>query len=493
MKKILKIAAIACCFMLTATACIFDIPLGQTTVTIDKAALYDALGITGRVKEKLYPNSEVVITDSLLIYNHEGRLVAKLGEESNNLSPAIFDITGLEDGSYTLVAWQTAYDKANDRLAWEICDEETLSSVNLFEEYVSLPVHYAAGIATAVVQINGGAIDLEMRPQAIGGIIEIWVDDYEASGYIGVELDGVVGQYYQGLYLDPSLDEAQRWIKGPEKVVSTIGYAHEAFTDKYFTISHGDDVEFDLWGVTLVDGDEQYTWMSHAPHNHFGLGEYAVCYFNASRGQWQPPFFGSADACAAWKAERDAGLLVFDPLLRWGCNADAVEQHVKAKQWWDYSSDGLQQYGDEWWLWYNVTDDMWEEYVFETEDGQNLLYAYSRCLSPGVPFEMAVQTLLHQGFIYQGKIAFPDEEPYDFYISPDGKTEAFLVFNSEETWEIQYRPFDPDDLQYIIDQPTKSADNHETVSQNCGHRVLHAADNHRLHVRSSRRTDGGDR
>ena len=492
MKKILKTMAIACSVLLMATACIFDIPLGQTTVTIDRAALYDGLGITGQVKETLYPNGEVVITDSLLIYNHEGRLVTKLGEESNNLSPVIFDIAGLEDGSYTLVAWQTAYDKAIDQLAWEIRDEEMLSSVRIFEIYSALPFYYAAGYATANIQINGGAVDLEMAPRSIGGIIEIRVDDYEASGFSAVELDGVEGQCYRGLYLDPSLDETQRWILEADTVSTNIGYAYEGFPDKYFTLSHGDDVEFDLWGVILDDGDAQYTWLSHAPHNHFGIGESAVCYFNASRRKWQPPFFGTDEACAAWKADRDAGLLVFDPLLEWGCNADAVERHVKAKPWWDYSSDGLQQYGDEWWLWYNVTDDMWEEYVFETEDGQNLLYAYSRNLSPGVPFEMGVQTLLHQGFIYQGKIAFPDEEPYDFFISPDGKTEAFLVFYFEETWEVQYRPFDPDDLQYVIDQPTKSADNHEIVSQISSPRVLRAADSYRMHLRRSHRTDDGN-
>ena len=478
--------------LLTATACIFDIPLGQATVTINKTALYDELGITGQMKEQLYPNREFVITDSLLIYNPEGQLVTKLGEESNNLGPVRFDIAGLEDGRYTLVAWQTAYDKANDKKAWEIRDEETLSSVYLYEAYTALSVYYAAGCATATIQINEGAVDLEMVPQTIGGIIEIRVDDYEASGFSAVEVDGAVGQGYWGLYLDPSLDETERWIKEPASVCTLIGYEFEGCAGKYFTITHGDDVEFELWGVMLDDGDEQSAWIGHTPHNHFGIGEYAVCYFNVSRSKWQPPFFGSSEDCAAWKAERDAGLLVFDPLLQWGCNIDAVERHVKAKRWWDYGSDGLQQYGDDWWLWYYVTDNTWEEYIFETEEGQNLLYAYSRSLYPGVPFEMAVQTLLHQGFIYKGKIAFPDEDPYDFFLSPDGKTEAQAFDYSDGTWEICYQPLNPDDLQYVVDEPTQSIDNYEEVCENSSPRVLHAADGHRLHIRRSYRNDNGN-
>ena len=70
---------------------------------------------------------------------------------------------------------------------------------------------------------------------------------------------------------------------------------------------------------------------------------------------------------------------------------------------------------------------------------------------------MVHNTLLHQGYLYQGKIVYPGEEPKDFYVSSDGLTQVLLSHGDDGSWELIYRPANTDDLQYIVGEQTQTA------------------------------------
>ena len=102
------------------------------------------------MKEEAFP-SGVVITDTLLFYDLKGQLVAKVGEESDNLDPVVFEITGLPDGSYTLVALRVPYKRNLEVKPWVITGEDLLSTVSLTTDYGFFTYPYA--VFSAIVPI----------------------------------------------------------------------------------------------------------------------------------------------------------------------------------------------------------------------------------------------------------------------------------------------------------------------------------------------------
>ena len=441
MKLFLRTAALACCVLLTATGCIFDVPIGTTTVTINKTAFYDELGITGLMKEEALPSWDVILADTLLFYDLKGQLVAKVGEESDNLNPVVFEITGLPDGSYTLVALRVPYKRNLEVKPWVITGEDLLSTVSLTTDYGFFTYPYAAGVATADVSIYGGSVDVDLSPMPIGCIVDFRIDNFTPdTGFEEITLVTSASNGNSGIRLDPSLGERDRWI--PLETTTAIGYLDEwKERNLIYSLYHGDDISAYYWGFT---GDE-WQFIEQIEHQQMHAGGQYVSYLDLNRISWQPPFFGSAGDFEVWKADRDAGLLVVDPLLAWGCNFDEVERHVLAKNWWVDGNEGFEyidyEYITGWDRCYIVAPRINEQYIFETEDGRNLCYAF--VYSWDSPGEIARTSLLQQGFVYKGQRQIPgDTKFFEVFLSPDGQTEALFAINGELEWEITYKPAD---------------------------------------------------
>ena len=453
MKKNKLVAATLCCMITAFTACTIDdnpvVPTsGQAMITVNTAALYNELNITDLMPQTLNDGRNTIV-DTVLIYNQAGNLLKKLGAETKTLQPLTIEAGDLPNGTYTLLAWQTTRDK-DGKIAWFLSDEEQLSTVNLYTIYDVFLYTRALGAASATITIEGGNTEINLSPKPLGSIIELRVDNLtEDKGYTGVTLIGPNSQYVIGCRLDPSLSEEDRWIMEREHDwFETVG-KFNAGTDsqKFFTLTHGNKVWFDLYGVK-EDGSSE--WLLDGGY-HLGTGENAIFYFDMNCLRYQPTFFGTYEDFAVWKADRDAGILVVDPCLDWGCSIDDVVQHILTKQWWNFGNDKLELWeGLGWHNWYFIAYLLTEHYLFETEDGQNLKLALSICHDPTVPLDVANNSLLKQGYIYSGKIAFPGQEPYDIFFSPDGQTEIQTMLYNDGRWQISYQPTDSNDFQYII-------------------------------------------
>lgn len=454
MKTKLMAAAALCCMMTAFTACTTDdnpvIPVsGRAMITVNTAALYEELDLADRMPSYL-DDGTVTIIDSVLIYDQTGNLLTKVGAKTRSLQPLTIDADDLPNGTYTLVAWQSACD-ADEKVAWSIAGENQLSTVNLYTKYERISWPWAVGYASATVTVDGGSVEASLTPKSLGSIIDIRIDNLtEDMGYTRVILVGSNSQYVIGCNLDPSLPEEDRWIMEREhNWTETVGnFPLGRTSQKYFTLTHGVEVDYHVYGVK-EDGKTE--WLTDGYYD-LGTGEATVFYFDMNRRQWQPPFFGTPEDFAPWKADRDAGILVADPYLDWGCSIDDVDQHIKAKRWWYDGNDKL-EFWEGWGLWhkwYYVANLLTEQYLFETEDGKNLTVILSICHDSSVPLEVAHNSLLKQGYVYNGKIVFPGYDPRDIFFSADGKTEVQLIPYGDGRWELFYQPTDPDDFQYII-------------------------------------------
>lgn len=454
-KSIMKLAALLCSAMTVVmlTSCDDDkdkTPVkptnGKAVITINPAAMYEELDLVEHMPHWL--EKLMTIRDSVLIYDQAGDLVAKLGVESNTLQPLTIETDDLPNGTYTLVGWQTSH--ASNGQAYFISGEEKLSTVNLYTTFGGISYVWAVGSAAATVTIDGGSLEADISPKALGSILEIRVDSLtEEDGYKSVVLRGPNDQFVVGCRLAPSLTEEDRWIMEREHNWADFGGRIKLGTtsDKFFIMSHG-NLFYNLYGEKEDDSKE---WIADGSLD-LPIGDNGIFYFDMSRRYWQPSYFGNLDGFAAWKADRDDGILVFDPCVSWGCSIDDVIQHVKTKQWWADGNGKLEfdESNGFWVTWYFVANKMRELYLFDSEDGKSLRGLYVICSAPEAPVEMVHHTLLKQHYDYKGKVAFPNLPIRDIYFSADGKTEVQIILVAGGKWQIYYQPTDPDDFQYII-------------------------------------------
>jgi hypothetical protein len=151
-------------------------------------------------------------------------------------------------------------------------------------------------------------------------------------------------------------------------------------------------------------------------------------------------------SCSKEEKNNNTEPFALDPLLQWGCSIADVEQHMQSKDWWADGNNGLEYWGDpfeSWhkWYWVDSTDMLTEQYLFETEEGQNLRYVVCICWNTTVPVEKALKLLSRQGFHATGdSVLFDGENYFDQHLSADGQTEA-LTLADNDGWYITYRPF----------------------------------------------------
>lgn len=448
MKRILYLTAVLFAAMLASAVVSCekdttdDAETASLTVSFNTGSLYEELGIHDLVAGVVAPGGGYSIIDSVLVYDQNGRLVGKTGVESSSLERKELPLEEIPEGSYTLILWQSVC-RADGVRAWKTGEEETLSTLQITSDGASFGYQWALGVALASVTYGGQSMKVEMKPVSVGSIIDVTIDNYtEDSGYKDMAMVG--GHHISGIYLDPFRQES-RWVKSEYLGVLFRLYPENQGHSKFFTLFQGTDLNLTIRG----DKNDGFDDVGSCPHKTLTPGENYTVYFDMARSTWQPAFFGSAGDFAVWKADRDAGLLVFDPLIDWGCSLAEVAEHVYSKAWWKEQGQ-MTLSGSRWYKVYWVSDTLYEIYAFETEDGQNMNYVICHCDEPAVPIEQAQAMVLHQGYVNAGKIQFPDKDPYDLYFSEDKVTEVFIKPYEDGSWRIIYQPTDPDDLQYII-------------------------------------------
>ncbi len=438
--------------MLINSACDPDKKTGEAKITVNTAAIYDELGITGPMKDRSLATQGFTIVDTLLIYNQQGLLVSKQGMETKAINPVTFKANGLPDGAYTFVVWQSVRHEELGSV-WVCSGEDKLATSSIITDSPCMSYQFSLGYDMATAAVGGGRVEMEMTPKAMGCIVDLRAENFPAeSDNSYLFFDNAAKPVPCGVRLDPTLSGDDRLILSEEDDL-TIAYVE---TDeprfRHFTLAHdvGDSFYFWLW-----DGQEDL-FVGDLIDTKMGPGGYYVCYYDLGRRNWQPPFFGTPEAFDAWKADRDAGILVANPVVDWGCNFDKVEQHIKASQWWRQGNDKFEYWEEEykcWHRWYSVAYQLTEQYLFETEDGKNLRYSLACSWDPTLPVEAANNSLLQQGYKYKGRIQYPGSSYIgDCFISSDGKTQAEVYVDEDNCWEIEYRATDPASFSYISDK-----------------------------------------
>ena len=460
-RKILWVmtAALMMCLPICMTSCNNDDPEiptdGSAVVSISTATLYDKLGITDLMTEKL-SKGEKTVTDSVLVYDKQGMLVNRLGAESASLQNVTISLSDLPHGTYTVVVWQTSSDGPLSDPFWWLTGADQLATARIIQNYPSsMSWLRAVGMYTTTVTIGSETATVNAEIEPMGSVVDLSIDgltsevDYTYTSLTaGGEEPGV-----DGFYLNPARSGEDRWVfsasrKEGDRPIGTIA---SSSNNKVFTLSHGENKEFWLCGTNKTTNEKDSiinAVLTLVP------GTMATFYYDLEKTGYQPPYFGPTAGFAAWKALRDAGILVSDPCLKWGANMQAVHNHVANHQlWWKCLDEELMlEEGHGWVRWYHIARSLYEFYCFENENGNNLLCSICICLDPNVPLEVPFTNLIKQGYEYRGGIIYPDQPNvhYSIFFSPDGNTEVTLNKYDDGGWQIFFQPTDPDDLPLII-------------------------------------------
>ena len=429
-------------------------PFRQAVITVNTKAMYEEVGLAELIEFNL-PKA-LSISDTVLIYDQNGHLVKKLGTETKSFEPLTFVVNDLPNGTYTLVGWQSGnFDNGTTiEKMFVLADETELSTVKLLQLYPITMVGFANGLAAATITINSSSFEATVTPKLIGSILNMKSEKSpQEYGFDQIDLYRMDGMT-TGIYLDPARSEDERWIMEPIKDVPyPFAYLYLNETEfMHYTLEHSDDIPLSL--VTWKPDGDTFVPEEIVCQGHHKLpnGSNRVYYFDVDRISYQPPFLGPTDQLSAWKADRDAGILVNTPYLKWGSNLAEVEAHKKAKQFWAIGNNQLEFWeGNGWHYWYYVAPGLTEQYLFETEDGQNLLSVSCVCHNDNLPVDILHKSLLLQGYTYLGKLHYPDTESYDdLFLSADGKTEVSVYHNDYGGWVMDYYDLYPEDLNHII-------------------------------------------
>ena len=452
MKKTLNLLALLFVLLLAAVVVSCkkeskDNPDGNSSIVVsfNTGSLYEELGVKEDMAAEISAGGNFTITDTLLVYDNKGVLVTKTGAESNSFEEKKFELEKLPAGSYTVVLWQTAWRKSDSVRAWKVREEKSLSTVNVTSGGLSFGFTWAVGVASAKVTSGTNSSKVELTPKSIGSILDVTVDNFpDNAGYTNLAMIG--GKHIQGMYLDPSRHEF-RWVVSTSTGVLFRLYPDDGGKRKLFTLVHGEDMELFIRGDKVGSFDD----LGACQHKTVATGGYYSFYFDVAHSKWQPPFFGSAEEFAAWKADRDAGLLVLDPCMDWGSNLAHVEEYVQSKNWWRYDNSELYQTGPHWCKAYWVADKLKEEYRFETQDGQKLGLNICYCDDKSVPVEVAHNMLIKKGFSYVGELYYSDDpHGYRYYVSADKTLQATINTTHFTNWAIAFEPYCEEDNNHVM-------------------------------------------
>ena len=431
-------------------------PFGRAVITVNTAAMYEEVDLVPFIEQKLTKN--LCLTDTVLIYDQNGHLVKKLGTATKSLEPLTFVVDNLPNGTYTLVAWQTGIFENETFKVFVLADEEELTTVKLARLKNTLLYGDAIGLAYATVTVNGNSFEATVMPKLIGSFINMKSEkaprEYGFNNICLYRDD----QMCKGISLDPSRSGEDRWIIGQhDGIVYPIAYLDKDETEyMHYTLEHGDDVQMYALAWSQVGDDSECTVIVETGHHKIQDGSRVAYYIDVDRISYQPPFLGPEDQLAAWKSDRDAGMLVNDPYLKWGGSLAEVKAHKQAKQY-TSGNDQLVAWEDYGWHYgYFVAYDLTEQYLFDTADGQNLKTVYCAYYGGDLSADDFTTSLLLQGYTYLGKLHDPDTESYDdLFQSADEKTQVRSYLDPDGVWVMEYTPFNPEDLNNII--PTSLA------------------------------------
>ena len=421
-------------------------------ITVNVAPMYEELGIDQLVKDIMAEDDDYRVKVTMLIYDKDGDLVDQYDEYADGLQPVTINTSGLLDGKYSVITYQTLANGENTE--WTLADVNHISKAKVEREFATVPAEYALGLYYKEIKAKNGSIGDVITPKAAGAVIDMKMNGIdEAQKITALKIMGENRVY--GMYFDPEKMKDGRWY------ITESGSIDVAYVDndedimagdydkKSFTLVYGDEVPAML--VKKVKGKAGYEYICRSNLN-LHLGERAVVFYDFSNSALQSQFFGTEENFRVWEFERDRNPFALNTFTEWGASQNALNKYMAKRQLYNWGNDELTNEGDFYRRLFWVEKNLKEAYFFDDEEYGRLSFAQVDYVGNSVTAQQAYQGLESKGYAYEGTVFLPDDtENADLFVSKDKKTEALLYDFKDGTWKVLFLPFNEDHLMYIVD------------------------------------------
>ena len=413
---------------------------GTLQVQVGTSSLYEATGSTYAIQNQILgsTNIDYFVGVYALLYDTDGRLVAKDSAYVKTLDKAIFNMNKVGEGTYTLVAVQAMAGSDKELLRWVLKGEENLNTLRI-ENTVYVAFWYnAVGVATQQVNVTNSTV-VDLSPAPIGYIVQFEAEGWAGSGFVNL------GYYYKnaadGVYLDPGRDASNRLYYDDYNASNTWtakGYFRdlengledeEAAT--LFVIDTGNQQVAISWSNAASWNDGyKFTGMTDTRTINFVAGtRYAAGAILNMAEQTVYSYIGELAGYEEWKSSVQN--LFDEPYLTWGASVATVKNWMSNK---GYRLGGDQSQDDgSYVLWYRGKNKEVEtDYYFDNSTtGLNTTVVFLNSEDFGEDVVMAYLEKLGYTFITQ-----IDDDLY--YQTADGGSYVQLGLNSSNYWYIIY-------------------------------------------------------
>ena len=430
---------------------------GKASVVINTSALYEELGIVDEMNEFLADSKNYVYA-TVLVYDHDGKLVTTTTQKSRTLQPMSINAGEIQDGTYTMVALQSA---AGDACVWTLTDQANLSTVKVaIADRTLLPSTVALGTTSQTISVSDGQFQATVSPKAAGCIVEGQVENLsEEEGLTALSLLYMAD--IRGIYLDPARTGGDRL-----DMVDTSGHRFSQLGDKTtvlsgslkwkgFALYCADDVKLYIAKYS-PDSQEDLFWTLSFGNTELKAGGKYVFYYDFAPQQLFNTYVGTQQGLDAWKTDRAQAPLAIKPFLQFGSNLDGVKDYLKSTYGWWSNMQATDLEFDE-------DDGFWEakygfgsfyaKFYFDSEMGDNYLVSEFLCYNTSITVDMMKSELEREGYTYRGKLVYPDSEEitYSLFMPENNQVEVVLIDWGDGIWSVTYQYPDPDDLQYLVE------------------------------------------
>ena len=427
----------------------------KAVITLNTAALYEQLNTTSEMNAFLADSKNYVYA-TVLIYDQQGSLVKQSTKKAQSLQPLEYQLEGIDDGTYTLVAFQTA---AGEETVWSLTDVEKLSGVRVaIPDRTLLPAEVALGTASQTITISNGTCKAEVSAKSVGSIIETQAVNYTAAD----EVKALSMTYFadiRGVYLDPSRTGTDRL-----DIVSDNLHRFDQVGDKEtilegnikwkgFALYTGEQIKLDL--AKYIPEEGLFYTFAPAVLDMKPGGNY-VFYYDNDPQQLYKLYAGTHEGLAEWLAKRNADPYATKPCMAFGSTMDDMIAFMKTNYgWWiNDMPDKQTELDDMLGLW-KITFSNGNaviRYHFETQDGQKMVMSNFDYMDTKISVDVMKAQLVKEGYNYKGYLKSPwytDIINY-VYMPDDESLEIQITDWGNGKWSIGYQLPDPNDLKNLI-------------------------------------------
>ena len=397
--------------------------LGNASVKVNVAALYEELGITN-VMQQVLGQGDWAVEGRVLIYDEEGNLIKELSKTTKQLTTVSFDLNNLPNGTYTLVGYQSI----NESDVWKLVDKEKLSTVKLSAGYLHLYYYRALGLVTQTVTINGNTVEAELTPKAAGAMIDLRMD---RAGYNNL-MSLSIQRHANAIFLDPARSEEDRLEYDLAENLSS-GYLYEGSSrDKYFVLASG-DMNTIFW---YLNPDDDYFWAEWWDQPiSLRPGAQLVYYYDKNPQLFYKTYVGPAAGFEAWQAKKAEERFLLKPIAPYGASQDELKQYLDAAgiYYYYFGENEISPRDKE--VYYNLNSYGYFDVSFLIREGEGLVGSYYNYYLDDIQLSQVEAELTKIGYQLTEERTSSDGEIIHFFELPGtGEVLMTVVDPAEPGW-----------------------------------------------------------